>query len=89
MKQFDYKTVVRIATQPYLSLEQLNELGKEGWELCTARLRGEGSDYIFKRVVVSDTTGFSEPFPYTLIDGRYYYVDETDDYKLKPAPRCN
>ena len=53
MKQFEYDIQVRIATQPYLSLEQLNELGKEGWELCTARLSGDGSDYIFKREVVT------------------------------------
>lgn len=56
MKQFEYDIQVRIATQPYLSLEQLNELGKEGWELCTARLSGDGSDYIFKREVVEVVT---------------------------------
>ena len=53
MKQFEYDIQVRIATQPYLSLEQLNELGKQGWELCTSRLSGDGSDYIFKREIVT------------------------------------
>ena len=52
MKQFEYNIQVRRATEPYLSLEQLNELGNKGWELCGTRLSGDGSDYIFKREII-------------------------------------
>ena len=50
MKKFEYKEVL-VFTK--LTIQELNDLGKEGWELCSLRL-GFVDTYIFKREITEE-----------------------------------
>lgn len=45
MSIYEYKMM-----RGYISLDKLNEFGKEGWEMCGFTLYGEDYVYYFKRL---------------------------------------
>ena len=50
MKKFEYKEALVFSK---LSIPELNDLGKDGWELCSLRL-GFVDTYTFKREITEN-----------------------------------
>ena len=50
MNKFEYKQIIKQSSCNHITLDELNKLGKEGWELVMRNGYGDSNVYIFKRL---------------------------------------
>jgi len=50
MKEIEYKQITKQSSCNHITLDELNKLGKEGWELVMHNSYGDSNMYTFKRV---------------------------------------
>ena len=54
MNKFEYKQIIKQSSCNLITIDELNKLGEEGWELVMRTAYGDSNAYIFKRVEESD-----------------------------------